>query len=152
MMGLAAVGCGEQPAGQAEQLQADGGEPSDRLKSSARGEASAVANAPRPQTKLDISLAEMARRVIIQRIYLFDTLGDAPFQLVRPILEQCPAKKLWALEEDSSHFIRETGTIWKRNCLRDFRDLQPQQLSTAQESVGGWRELYRVRTCRRDTA
>lgn len=47
------------------------------------------------------SLADMARKVIIQRIHLYDTLGDAPYQLVRPILEQCPPRKLCSFEEES---------------------------------------------------
>ena len=53
------------------------------------------------RTKVDTSLSEMVKKVILQRIHMFDTFGTTPFPIVRPILEQCSAKKLWALEQES---------------------------------------------------
>lgn len=55
----------------------------------------------RTRTKVDVSLGEMSRRVIMQRLHMYDTFGSTPFPIVRTILENCTAKKLLALEEES---------------------------------------------------
>ena len=101
----------------------------------------------KPRSKMDISLAEMARRVIIQKIHLFESFGEAPFSIVKSILQQCSASKLWNLEEESPEYIQHTSEIWKKHCLRDFKDIQ--QLYTSDPTnvyklakFTSWRELY----------
>lgn len=101
----------------------------------------------RPRSKMDVSLAEMSRRVIIQKIHLFESFGEAPFPIVRSILQQCSASKLWSLEEESPEYIKHTSEIWKKHCLRDFKDVQ--QLYTSNPAnmykladFTSWRELY----------
>lgn len=125
----------------------------------------------RPRSKLDVSLAEMARRSIMQKIHLFDTFGNTPFSIVRPILEQCQAKKLIILEEASpvskklsmyrsgelmlilhrQHFLQSTGYIWKRLCIKDFKDIAQMCQSDALAEATDWRALHIVReNCYRD--
>lgn len=99
----------------------------------------------RVRTKADMPLADMARRVIVQKIHLFDSMGDAPFRLVRPILEQCAPKKLWSIEENSPHLIRDTDYIWRSNCVRDFKDVQQAIASDRFETTESWREVYRAK-------
>jgi RNA polymerase II transcription factor SIII (Elongin) subunit A len=101
----------------------------------------------RIRSKMDISLAEMARRVIVQKIHLFESFGEAPFPIVKSILQQCSASKLWSLEEESPEYIKHTSEIWKKHCLRDFKDIQ--QLYTSHPAnmfkladFTSWRELY----------
>lgn len=69
-----------------------------------------VPSSPRSRTKVDTSLSDMAKRVILQKIHMFDTFGDTPFPIIRSILEQIPAKKLRALEEASP--VSKIDSIW----------------------------------------
>ncbi|PWN32886.1 uncharacterized protein FA14DRAFT_79110 [Meira miltonrushii] len=101
----------------------------------------------RPRSKMDVSLAEMARRVIMQKIHLFESFGEAPYPIVKSVLQQCSASKLWSLEEESPEYIKHTSEIWKKHCLRDFKDIQ--QLYTSNSAnvykladFTSWRELY----------
>jgi elongin-A len=55
----------------------------------------------RTRTKVDTTLADMAKKKIMMNLHLYSTFGNTPFPIVRPILEHCTAEKLWALEEES---------------------------------------------------
>ncbi|WFD35108.1 hypothetical protein MCUN1_001957 [Malassezia cuniculi] len=51
-------------------------------------------------------------------------VGEMPFRLVRPFLEQARVEQLLEIEESSPHLLADTQAIWRRNCLRDFSDLR----------------------------
>ncbi|UZJ54820.1 hypothetical protein CBS101457_004140 [Exobasidium rhododendri] len=99
----------------------------------------------RQRKKVNTTLGEMTKKIILQKIHLFDTFGITPFSIVRPILEQCTAKKLWSLEEQSPHLLNHTNYIWKRLCLKEFRDLAQAHGSGDLEEVDHWRALFEVR-------
>jgi hypothetical protein len=124
----------------------------------------------RQKTKAETSLADMTKKIILQKLHLFDTFGNTPFPIVRPILEQCTAKKLSSLEAESpvstalqdtntlcsilkslllafsllQHLAQHTNYIWKRLCLKEFKDLSNAYNHGILGDVDSWKELFEV--------
>ncbi|WFC97128.1 hypothetical protein MBRA1_003794 [Malassezia brasiliensis] len=69
-------------------------------------------------------------------------LGDMPYRLARPILQQCRPEQLRELEAASPHLADDTEELWQHACLRDFSDLRKLHEDGALPPPASWRALY----------
>jgi len=71
-------------------------------------------------------------------IYTFNlTTKTLPvaYELVKPVLERANAKQLVKIESYSPDFVQHSDELWKKLCLKEFKDCEP-------EEDESWRELY----------
>ncbi|KAI0341650.1 hypothetical protein BDW22DRAFT_1358482 [Trametopsis cervina] len=87
------------------------------------------------------SLVQICQRVASAHVENMSSLGDnIRIDLVRPILQNCPAEALVRLENATPEICCETPEMWKALCFRSFPLLAQQQYSTEQPE--SWREAY----------
>eukprot|EP00795_Rhopilema_esculentum_P008029 gene8030-13940_t len=65
--------------------------------------------------------------------------GGVPYEILEPLLAKASPAQLIRLEEFNPYFTEDSGELWKKHCLREFRGSQP-------EDMESWRELY-LRKC-----
>ncbi|KIJ35758.1 hypothetical protein M422DRAFT_34549 [Sphaerobolus stellatus SS14] len=75
-------------------------------------------------------------------------LGDVPYSLCEPILQQCSAEQLLAFERSSPHLKEESQSVWQSLCFRDFRRWEARYQTGEIAEPKCWRKQYF--TCRED--
>lgn len=84
-------------------------------------------------------------RVLLLILALYD-VGDMPYRVAAPLLQQCKAEQLRMIEDVSPHLLEHTEELWQRACLRDFSDLRKLHEDDALVPPDSWRDLYSVRS------
>src|SRR5262245_34676780 len=82
------------------------------------------------------TLRACALRVCIANANNFDSLGDLPSVLVKPILHACSSAQLALLEDKSPHLRDDTQDIWQRHVAERFR------VAYQKRGDEDWRGLY----------
>ncbi|WFD49726.1 hypothetical protein GLX27_004411 [Malassezia furfur] len=87
-------------------------------------------------------LSALCRRVILRNLAAVHDLGDMPYRLARPILQQCRPEQLRELEAASPHLADDTEELWQHACLRDFSDIRKLHEDGTLPPPTSWRTLY----------
>ncbi|KIK59590.1 hypothetical protein GYMLUDRAFT_60129 [Collybiopsis luxurians FD-317 M1] len=102
------------------------------------------------------SLVQLCQRVAGNHIESISSLGELPFNLVRPILERCSAEQLLRVEDSSPHlkrdsegmspgrFIPAAAQLWKTLCLRTFPALLERHNDDTDAVPNFWRDHFFV--------
>lgn len=81
------------------------------------------------------SLQELCQRILITNIELIDEVGNAPYVLLKPVLEKCTPEQLHHIERLNPGLMDDTDELWERFVNRSF----PKCVSDDDES---WRECF----------
>ncbi|WFD41564.1 hypothetical protein MPSI1_000195 [Malassezia psittaci] len=90
-------------------------------------------------------LTTLCRRVILRNLSAVHDLGDMPYRLARPLLQQCRPDQLRQLESASPHLAEDTQELWRHACIRDFIELRKQYEGASHVEPQDWREVYNTK-------
>jgi transcription elongation factor B polypeptide 3 len=62
-------------------------------------------------------------------------VGDAPYYLLKPVLQKCSPTQLLRIEEYNPQLEEECDELWHGHCRAEFRGLVPEEDET-------WKEFY----------
>ena len=68
-------------------------------------------------------------------LLVFYRLGNAPYYLIKPVLEKYNPEHLFRIEDYNPDLISDDDELWETHCKSEFKDKFPGE----DES---WRELY----------
>ena len=93
------------------------------------------------------SLAQLARRACIKNVNFITDVGDAEYDLIRPVLLRVQnPKQLYELEQNSPQIIGVDAEIWKQFCKRDVPNYEknPQEPANPKSWYKCYQKLYRA--------
>ncbi|KDQ07067.1 hypothetical protein BOTBODRAFT_149386 [Botryobasidium botryosum FD-172 SS1] len=96
------------------------------------------------------SLSQLCLRVISTNINDYQSLGDLPYRLVKPILEKCTPEALLQFEKASPHLKAEDQEIWEDLCYKHFGDVRRAPDGSELAAPKSWRKHFVV--CREQEA
>ncbi|KAA1469346.1 hypothetical protein DENSPDRAFT_928054 [Dentipellis sp. KUC8613] len=95
-----------------------------------------------PAPKRIPSLVQLCQKVVSAHVDLIQSIGDASFELVRPVLQYCSIETLLRIEENSPHIEEDTNELWKAQCIRAYPLATEQHIAGAEEPPSSWKEVY----------
>lgn len=88
------------------------------------------------------SLSRMARKACEKNLHMITDLGDAPFEIVKPLLKLMDPLQLHELEQVSPQLIGRDVEVWKMFIKRDV--MQSDKLDIAPDDPSEWYSIYRA--------
>jgi transcription elongation factor B polypeptide 3 len=82
-------------------------------------------------------LEDLCIRVLMDNIDKLYYFGDAPYYLLKQVLQKCNPKQLSRLEKFNPQIMDETDELWEEFCKKEFRGREPDE-----DEDECWRELY----------
>lgn len=83
--------------------------------------------------------------VILRHISTLYDVGDMPYRVAAPLLQQCRPDQLRMIEDASPHLLEYSDELWHRACLRDFSELRKLHEDGTLPTPPSWRDLYRTK-------
>ncbi|XP_065194510.1 transcription elongation factor B polypeptide 3-like [Sycon ciliatum] len=80
------------------------------------------------------TLMELSMQVLIDNIDCVEQTY-LPYHVISPLLEKASAAQLSRLESFNPQIVDDTGELWKRHCMKDFRTAGPQEGES-------WKDCY----------
>ncbi|XP_074600831.1 transcription elongation factor B polypeptide 3-like [Brevipalpus obovatus] len=80
-------------------------------------------------------LEDLCIRVLCDNHDRYEKIGDAPYWLIKPMLEKCTAKQLLDLENHNPRLTEDDDELWKWHCKNEYREYK-------REEDESWRDLY----------
>ncbi|XP_053213891.1 transcription elongation factor B polypeptide 3-like [Panonychus citri] len=81
------------------------------------------------------TLEKLCLQVLMDNYTNITHLGDAPYWLIKPVLEKCSSNQLFILEDYNPRLTEDDDELWKWHCEKEFRDWKRQEDET-------WRDLF----------
>ncbi|KAL4399460.1 elongin complex protein [Malassezia pachydermatis] len=97
-------------------------------------------------------LSALCRRVIFRHIHALYDVGEMPYRLAKPFLQQCRPDQLRAIEAASPHLLEDTEELWHRACVRDFSDVRKAEEEGTLSTPTSWRDMYAMKQQQVDEA
>ncbi|XP_043940755.1 elongin-A-like isoform X2 [Protopterus annectens] len=82
-----------------------------------------------------MSLFDQCIRVLQNNVESIHEVGGVPFDILEPVLERCTPDQLFRIEDCNPVFVEDTEELWRRHCVRDFKNEEPMDDET-------WRDMY----------
>ena len=80
-------------------------------------------------------LEKLCLQVLMDNYTNITYLGDAPYWLIKPVLEKCTSNQLFILEDYNPRLTEDDDELWKWHCEKEFRNYKRQEDET-------WRDLF----------
>ena len=87
------------------------------------------------------SLSSLARKACERNLHMITDLGDAPYEIVKPLLKLMDPAQLHGLEQTSPQLIGRDAEIWKIFIKRDI--MRSDKLKIAPNNPREWYSIYR---------
>lgn len=82
-----------------------------------------------------LSLEDLCLNVLKDNFMYITYLGNAPYYLIKPVLEKCNPDQLFKLEDFNPELVSEDDELWELHCKQEFKGKIP-------EEDESWRELF----------
>ncbi|MFH4974898.1 hypothetical protein AB6A40_001607 [Gnathostoma spinigerum] len=89
------------------------------------------------------TLESMCLKVIGNNIDAYEELGDASFDILKPVLERCTPEQLSHIEKKNPHLIEECDVLWEKIVARLYPKAELDEYET-------WKECYERSTMESD--
>ncbi|XP_031626904.1 transcription elongation factor B polypeptide 3-like [Contarinia nasturtii] len=81
------------------------------------------------------SLSELCKRILQKNVEKLKYTRGAPFEVLKPVLEQVSPEQLTQIEHLNSNLMEKTHVLWQQHCQRKFKAYKRQEMET-------WREMF----------